>query len=217
MKRALVLVAMAGAAGCSSLGPPVQGARTGDKIIRATKPMTQTAVAQIAWGDSSLASSVAALARLEPGETVPEGTVLVLPTRDRLAARLREASEFAAASAPGKARGPVASVGKRRTAARLFARGEEAMADDRADDALRNWEQAWSEDPACPGLADRLEEEYRIRGLEAFSQGELDRAVGLWERALAVDPRDETTLGYLRRAREQQSRSDEILKPGEAR
>ena len=224
MRRALLILSMSVATGCSSLGPPVQGARTGDKIIRATEPMTQARVAEIAWGDSTLASSVAVLARMEPGETVTEGTVLVLPTRERLGARLREAREVAAGSAPSApatgtpgVRGPAVSAGKRRAAATLLARGEAAMADHRADDALRDWEEAWGEDPGYPGLAERLEAEYRVRGLEAFSHGELDRAVRLWERALEIDPRDETTLGYLQRAREQQARSDEILKPGEAR
>jgi len=211
----------ASAAACSSLGPPLQGARTGDKIIRATQPMTQAEVAHLAWGDSTLASSVAVLARFQPDEIVAEGTVLVLPTRERLGARLHEAHSLAggpAAAGPrggcGGVRGPAVSAGKQRSAAALFARGEEAMADHRAEDALRDWEQAWTENPAHPGLAERLKGEYRVLGLEAFSHGELERAVALWQKALEVDPRDETTLGYLQRAREQQQRSDEILGPG---
>lgn len=225
MRRALLLLALAAAAGCSSLGPPVQGTRTGDKIIRATEPLTLAEVARIAWGDSTLAPSVAVLALMAADEIVPEGTVLVLPARERLQTRLREARLFADPPQPVAARRPAPEVEpqpaaparKPRDVTAMYERGVAAIAEGRADDALRDWEEAWREDPAHPGLAERLENEYRVRGLEAFSRGELELAVGLWERALEVDPTDATTLGYLRRAREQQQKSHEILNPGEPR
>jgi tetratricopeptide (TPR) repeat protein len=156
-------------------------------------------------------------------QDVPRGTVLVLPTRERLEARLTEARLFSpapedeGAAPPDGAARPAVSLKRRREAAAAYERGLAALAEHRPDDALREWEAAWAGDPGYPGLAERLTTEYRVRGLEAFSRGELGVAVGLWERALEVDPTDGTTLGYLQRAREQQVRSEQILKSGDAR
>ncbi|HMB68235.1 MAG TPA: hypothetical protein VKU85_02950, partial [bacterium] len=112
---------------------------------------------------------------------------------------------------------PALSKKKRKEIADLYERGMDAMEDARADDALRYWELVWLADPAYLNVADYLKREYLLRGLESFSKGQLEDAVGLWERALKVDPEDERTLGYLQRAREQQTRTREILGPGAER
>lgn len=96
----------------------------------------------------------------------------------------------------------------------LYRSGMEAMRDERADDALRYWELVWAADPDYQDVAEFLKREYLMRGLESFSGGSLDEAVRLWEKALQVDPSDERTLGYLSRAKEQLSRSNEILGGG---
>lgn len=207
---------------CTWLGPPVQHAFTGETIVRTTEPTSLAAVAGIAWGDTTLASAVATLTGLPAGEPVPGGTVLVLPPRDRLETVLRSgdgapaplaADTTPAAAAPKR---EALSASDRRDLDALYARGNAAVKEGRIDDALRDWETVWRRKPDYPGVAERLEQEYRVRGLEAFSDDRLDDAVALWKKALAVDPTDETTLGYLARAREQQARSDEILGNGAA-
>jgi tetratricopeptide (TPR) repeat protein len=106
---------------------------------------------------------------------------------------------------------PALSKKKRREIADLYRRGMEAMEEDRTDDALKYWELVWLADPDYQDVAEFLKREYLLRGLESFSHGGLDEAIRLWEKARDVDPEDEKTLGYLSRAREQLSRTREIL------
>jgi tetratricopeptide (TPR) repeat protein len=100
---------------------------------------------------------------------------------------------------------------KQKDLADLYKRGMTAMEEGRLDDALRYWELVWLGNPEYEGVADHLKREYLLRGLESFSRGSLDEAILLWEKALNVDPKDEKTIRYLARAREQLSRSREIL------
>ncbi len=109
------------------------------------------------------------------------------------------------------AKGPVLSKKKQREIADLYQRGIQAMDAERPDDALRYWELVWLADPDYQNVAEFLKREYLLRGLDAFSRGQLDDAISLWESALNVDPQDEKTLGYLARAREQATRTREIL------
>ena len=106
---------------------------------------------------------------------------------------------------------PALSKKKQKDLADLYKRGMTAMEEGRLDDALRYWELVWLGNPEYEGVADHLKREYLLRGLESFSRGSLDEAILLWEKALNVDPKDEKTIGYLARAREQLSRSREIL------
>lgn len=108
-------------------------------------------------------------------------------------------------------KGAALSKKKRKELADLYKRGMESMQEGRANDALRYWELVWLGDPDYEGVADHLKREYLLRGLESFSKGSLEEAVLLWEKALAVDPKDQKTIGYLARAREQITRSREIL------
>ncbi|MBZ0269096.1 PorV/PorQ family protein, partial [bacterium] len=109
---------------------------------------------------------------------------------------------------------PTLSRKRQREIEELYRSGMDAMREERADDALRYWELVWAADPDYQDVAEFLKREYLMRGLESFSGGTLDDAVRLWEKALQVDPSDERTLGYLSRAREQLSRSNEILGGG---
>jgi len=94
--------------------------------------------------------------------------------------------------------------------AELWDRATQARAQGRWDEALRNWELVWSEDPGYRGVADLLEEEYRVHGLDAFARGRTAEAVAFWEKALRIDPTDRKTRAYLEHAQSQQSRLGEI-------
>ena len=125
--------------------------------------------------------------------------------------KVREGAKVAA-PAPVIAPKTVAlSKKKQKDLADLYKRGMVAMEEGRLDDALRYWELVWLGNPEYEGVADHLKREYLLRGLESFSRGSLDEAILLWEKALNVDPKDEKTIRYLARAREQLSRSREIL------
>jgi tetratricopeptide (TPR) repeat protein len=127
---------------------------------------------------------------------------------ERLKAEAKKAPAPAVAIAP---KSPVLSKKKQKDLADLYKRGMAAMEEGRLDDALRYWELVWLGNPDYEGVADHLKREYLLRGLESFSKGSLDEAIFLWEKALNVDPKDEKTIRYLARAREQLSRSREIL------
>jgi tetratricopeptide (TPR) repeat protein len=114
-------------------------------------------------------------------------------------------------SPPRAVKRPVLSQKRRKEIENLYRRGVEAMEEERGDEALNYWELVWAADPAYRNVADYLKREYLLRGLESFSQGSLEDSVHLWEKALSVDPTDEKTLGYLARAREQLTRTREIL------
>jgi tetratricopeptide (TPR) repeat protein len=126
----------------------------------------------------------------------------------------KKVDESATAPAPTVAIAPkpaALSKKKQKDLADLYKRGMTAMEEGRLDDALRYWELVWLGNPEYEGVADHLKREYLLRGLESFSRGSLDEAILLWVKALNVDPKDEKTIRYLARAREQLSRSREIL------
>ncbi len=130
------------------------------------------------------------------------------PTAPSKATLLASPTPPAGAIAPKSA---AVSKKKQKDLADLYRRGMTAMQEGRTDDALHYWELVWLGDSEYPGVAEHLKREYLLRGLESFSRGSLEEAILLWEKALGVDPKDEKTIGYLARAREQMSRSREIL------
>ena len=145
-----------------------------------------------------------------------------------LSARVRKAEEALASAAGSKAaptvaaeaprvvpKAPALSRKQREELADLYRRGITAMEENRPDVALQYWELVWTSDPMFQNVAEYLKREYLLRGLDSFSQGGLDEAVRLWEKALSVDPTDEKTISYLARAKEQQSRTREILRAKE--
>ncbi|NNE43405.1 MAG: tetratricopeptide repeat protein [Gemmatimonadetes bacterium] len=84
-------LALAGlvAGGCATFsGAHVQEARTGEIVVRMTAPMTFDEIAERTYGDATLGRTVARVARLPYDKKVARGTVLVLPTRDRLRSEL---------------------------------------------------------------------------------------------------------------------------------
>jgi tetratricopeptide (TPR) repeat protein len=129
-----------------------------------------------------------------------------------LAGALGSADSSAGRLRPGSSTRPAArlTAQQEREIADLYRRGIAAMEQGRSDDALRYWELVWSMRPGYQRVDQNLKREYQTRGMEAFAAGRLDEAVGLWSRALRVDPGDARTLGYLRRAQEQQARTREI-------
>lgn len=92
----------------------------------------------------------------------------------------------------------------------LWARASNAREEGRHEDAVALWESLWSADPAYEGVADLLEEEYRVRGLDAFARGRTEEAVALWRKALRIDPADRKTQAYLAHAEAQQARLGNI-------
>lgn len=93
----------------------------------------------------------------------------------------------------------------------LYKRGMAAMEAGRTSDALHYWELVASADPDYQQVKDYLKQEYLARGMDAFAEGRLERAIDAWEKALRIDPEDGKVQGYLARAREQLSRTREIL------
>lgn len=93
----------------------------------------------------------------------------------------------------------------------LYKRGMEAMKAGQSDIALHYWELVSSADPDYQQVKDYLKQEYLARGMDAFAEGRLEHAIDSWEKALRVDPDDGKVQGYLARAREQLSRTREIL------
>jgi tetratricopeptide (TPR) repeat protein len=100
---------------------------------------------------------------------------------------------------------------KKSEAEELYKRAVEAMAENASDKAIKYLELVWSIDPNYKGTAEHLKREYMTRGMEYFADGKFDNAVTFWENALRIDPTDERTKGYLSRAREQASRTRQIL------
>jgi tetratricopeptide (TPR) repeat protein len=93
----------------------------------------------------------------------------------------------------------------------LYKRGMAAMEAGQTSDALHYWELVVSADPDYQQVKDYLKQEYLARGMDSFAEGRLERAIDSWEKALRIDPDDGKVQGYLARAREQLSRTREIL------
>jgi tetratricopeptide (TPR) repeat protein len=109
---------------------------------------------------------------------------------------------------------PELTARERREAESLYQKGVEAMKENRTQDALRYWELVLSIDPQHSQARNHLKQEYLMRGMDSFAAGSLDEAVTYWEKALTLDPSDEKARGYLERARQQLSRTREILGEG---
>jgi tetratricopeptide (TPR) repeat protein len=92
----------------------------------------------------------------------------------------------------------------------LLTRASRARAEGRHHDALALWEVVWNVDPGYEGVAQLLEEEYRISGLDAFARGRTEEAIALWRKALRLDPEDRKTQAYLAHAEAQRARLGNI-------
>jgi tetratricopeptide (TPR) repeat protein len=93
----------------------------------------------------------------------------------------------------------------------LYRRGIESMKAERTQDALRYWELVFSMDANYKQVREFLKREYLMGGMDSFAAGKLEDAVVSWEKALRLDPSDEKAIGYLAGARQQLSRTREIL------
>lgn len=102
----------------------------------------------------------------------------------------------------------------KKEAERLYTQGVEALKSGRTTEAVAYLELVVAKDQSHGKAAEYLKQEYLTQGMDAFASGDLDRAVGQWEKALALDPTDERARGYLARARQQISRTREILGKG---
>jgi len=98
-----------------------------------------------------------------------------------------------------------------REAERLYRRAIIAISNKRSDEAIRYLELVWSIDPEYQSVSEHLKREYITRGMEYFADGAFEKAVEMWENALRIDPNDQRAKGYLSRAREQATRTREIL------
>jgi tetratricopeptide (TPR) repeat protein len=130
---------------------------------------------------------------------------------ERTAADRRGAEATSDGAQASVERPPPLSKKRQKELADLYKNGMSAMEEGRSDEALHYWELVWAADPGYQNVTEYLKREYLLRGLSSFSRGDLDDAVRLWEKALNFDPNDKRTIGYLARAREQQTRTREIL------
>jgi tetratricopeptide (TPR) repeat protein len=110
---------------------------------------------------------------------------------------------------------PALTPERRKEVEALYRRGVQAMEEGRTADAVQYWELVWSFDPDHERVQEHLKREYMTLGLEQYARGALEAAIDEWQKALQVDPTDPRALAYLQRAREQLSRSRQILGPGE--
>ncbi len=107
---------------------------------------------------------------------------------------------------------PTLTAQQKREAADLYKRGVDAMAAGQNDQALHYWELVWSIDPKHQNVTEYLAQNYLSRGMEFFVSGDLPEAVSNWEAAVRVDPDDPKAIGYLKRAREQAERLQNLDK-----
>lgn len=103
-----------------------------------------------------------------------------------------------------------ASAMQRRDADVLYERGLARFESGDADGAVRDWQRALEIFPNHRESRERLCAEHLTRGLAAFARGALEEAILSWEAAVHLDPKDGRAAGYLKRAREQLARTDEI-------
>jgi tetratricopeptide (TPR) repeat protein len=185
-------------------------ARTEHAIDRMAKDLVEQADRFLGWGQLNEAERA-----IDQAEALLPGAEGVAALRKRLArARTRAQVPDTGPSTTPTPDVPVAKVvtdEQRREAGRLYKQAIDAVSQRRSDDAIRYLELVWTIDPDYQRVADHLKREYLTRGMEFFADGELDKAVDLWERVLRVDPSDERARGYLTRAREQATRTREIL------
>ena len=98
-----------------------------------------------------------------------------------------------------------------RQAEDLYRRGLESYRASRVEDAVRFWELVWSARGNYRGVGELLKREYLARGMDAYATGRLEEAASQWSRVLRIDPADSRARGYLTRAQQQLTRSQEIL------
>lgn len=182
-------------------------ARTEKAIEREADDLAAQADRYLGWG------------QLDEAERAIEQLQTVQPNDDGLDAlrarlvRARTRAQTRTVTTTTTTEPPVKTVTdeQRREAERLYEQAINAVSQRRSDDAIRYLELVWTIDPGHQRVVEHLKREYLTRGMEFFADGDLDRAVDLWERVLRVDPNDERAKGYLTRAREQATRTREIL------
>jgi tetratricopeptide (TPR) repeat protein len=164
--RALLTAGAAAAAvaasGCATLsGTRVERAQTGELVVRVAAPTTFDTLAESVYGDGSLGHTLAVVSHLPYDGGVPRGTVLVLPERGQLDARLQTARE----------------------SDRLFEQGLAAADRGAFREAADRFEAALAETPQ------RIDVRYNL-GLALMQSGELSRATQLLEQVAEARPDD---------------------------
>jgi len=94
----------------------------------------------------------------------------------------------------------------------LYNRGVAASQEQRSTDAMRYFEHVYAAKPDFPGVAESLKRECLVVGMDHFASSRLDEAIAVWQRALEVDPNDEKVRGYLKRALQNRTRTEELLR-----
>jgi tetratricopeptide (TPR) repeat protein len=188
--------------------------RTENAIDREADDLLEQAERYIGWGRFADAErSINAAYDLAPENTGVQTARTHLKRAKRAHARDQSAKQGGDTTTAVSVRSAKVKITEeqRREAKRLYDQALEAVSQRRSDDAIRYLELVWAIDPDYQRVGDHLKREYLTRGMEFFADGDLERAVDLWERVLRVDPDDERARGYLTRAREQATRTREIL------
>lgn len=192
--------------------------RTQEASARRTSSLIDLANHLLADGVRSEAADLAAQVR-----AMDPAAIGLIALERRIAAAERDATAAAAAArrnaaettAPPAVAEPHLSPERQKEVEDLYRRGVSAMEEGRAADAVHYWEIVWSFDPDYERVQEHLKREYMTMGLEQFARGSLENAIEQWQKALQVDPSDQRARAYLQRAREQLSRTRQILGPGE--
>jgi len=209
------MVAMLATAGCSLMTPvQVDTARTGETVVRVHSARSFDEVAASVYGDASLGPAVAELARLEYTGRVPRGTILVLPVREELEARLRRVRAADARFAQGLEE---ADRGGFRSAADHF-RAALDVAPQRLD-VRYNYGLALLQSGDAPAATPILEEVARLRPRHADSRYAFgsalrqrrawDRALAEFEAALSLDSGHAAAAYAIARTQEDRGRPDD--------
>jgi tetratricopeptide (TPR) repeat protein len=187
--------------------------RTNEAIARRVTGLLHEAGQKLDAGRTAAASDlldqVSALDPQAAGLT-PMRTALSRALAAEQVARASAVRDSVAALAPRRPTPATSSLSKKEIET-LYRRGQEAMKEGRADDALRFWELVWSANPKYSQVTEYLKREYLTRGMEAFANGRLEEASIQWRKALRVDPGDARAAGYLERAQKQLSNTQKIL------
>lgn len=196
--------------------------RTESSIRRRTDELLEQAERYVKAGLHGEAAAAAAkaraldpnakgLQRVEAGLAEARTVADPSPTQGARPSTPASTTQRAESRAPGSSDRVVVTAEQRREVETLYRRGMDAIKAGRTEDAVRYWELVYSVDPTYQQVRENLKREYLMGGMDSFAAGRLDDAVSNWEKALRLDPTDEKAMGYLSRARQQLSRTREIL------
>jgi len=130
----------------------------------------------------------------------------------RLEASLRSGEPAAAdrEEPPAKPQRREATAEEIREAEQMYRSGLDVFKEDRWTEAIRYFEFVYGLVPDFENVETYLKQAYLFLGMDHYTAGELAAAIETWERILRIDPGDEKALSYLRKARVEIQKTQEI-------